>query len=99
VALISGDPTHLRILFCFVLFCFVLFCFVLFRLTKSRQIPESKVCPRQREFRFRPRLGRNVNFRAGFHPATLSLCKGRILKVFAILKKKKCVLACLLAFF
>ena len=35
----------------------------------GRSILEFKVSLRQREFRFRPRLGRNGNFRAWFHPA------------------------------
>jgi hypothetical protein len=52
----SQDPTQLR----FFIYVY-----------KGRQVPELKVSLGQSEFRFRPRCGKNGNFRVRSHPADL----------------------------
>ena len=54
---------------------------------KGRQIPEFKVSLGQREFRSRPRHGRNGNFRTGSHPAKF-IKSASSLNSFTVLKQK-----------
>jgi hypothetical protein len=77
--LITGqDPTQLSFIVCAY---------------KGRQISKFKVSLAQREFLFRPRCGRNGNFRVESHPASLLSLLNKIRQIFewfCNVKKQKC---------